>query len=104
MRCGRACAGAGFQIVTGRNDAALLTDVYIERVDDPVMDTSGISLSWKVTAQVTVHAVWSADDSSLFADAVSMSVAAHDRDDAKMRALRAAVSAIAKKFEELTRK
>ena len=29
----------GFQIAAGRNDAALLTDVYIERVDDPVMDT-----------------------------------------------------------------
>jgi hypothetical protein len=95
---------AGFQIVTGRNDAALLTDVYIERVDDPVMDTSGVSLSWKVTAQLTVNAVWSADDSSLFAKAVRQSVSAPDRDDAKTGALRAGVSAIARMFEGLTRK
>jgi hypothetical protein len=95
--------GAGFQIVTGRNDAALLTDIYIERVDDPVMDTSGVSLAWKVTAQVTVNAVWSADDSSLLADAVRQSVAAPDRDEAKLAALRSSVSVIAKRFEQLTR-
>ena len=53
---------------------------------------------------MTVHAVWSADDFSLFADAVSLSGAAHDRDDAKMRALRAAVAAIAKMFEDRTRR
>ena len=94
---------AGFQIVTGRNDAALLTDVYIERVDDPVMDTSGVSLAWKVTAQVTINAVWSADDSSLLAEAVRQSVAAQDRDEAKLAALRASVSVIAKRFEQLTR-
>jgi hypothetical protein len=94
---------AGFQIVTGRNDAALLTDVYIERVDDPVMDTSGVSLAWKVTAQVTINAVWSADDSSLLAEAVQQSVAAQDRDEAKLAALRASVSVIAKRFEQLTR-
>jgi len=95
--------GAGFQIVTGRNDAALLTDVYVERVDDPVMDTSGVSLAWKVTAQVTINAVWSADDSSLLAEAVRQSVAAQDRDEAKLAALRASVSVIAKRFEQLTR-
>jgi hypothetical protein len=94
---------AGFQIVTGRNDAALLIDVYIERVDDPVMDTSGVSLAWKVTAQVTVNAVWSADDSSLLAEAVRQSGAAQDRDEAKLAALRASVSVIAKRFEQLTR-
>jgi hypothetical protein len=95
---------AGFQIVTSRNDAALLSDVYIERVDDPVMDTSGVSLSWKVTSQLTVNAVWSADDSSLFADSVQQSVSAPDRDGAKTAALRASVSAIAKLFEGRTRK
>ncbi|MGP0092327.1 MAG: hypothetical protein ACLPKB_20555 [Xanthobacteraceae bacterium] len=94
----------GFQIVTSRNDAALLSDVYIERVDDPVMDTSGVSLSWKVTAQLTVNAVWCADDSSLFADSVQQSVSAQDRDGAKTAALRASVSAIAKMFEGRTRK
>lgn len=94
---------AGFQIVTGRNDAALLTDVYVERVDDPVMDTSGVSLAWKVTAQVTVNAVWSADDSSLLAEAVRQSIAGSDRDEAKLAALRASVSVIAKRFEQLTR-
>ena len=95
--------GAGFQIVTGRNDAALLTDVYIERVDDPVMDTSGVSLAWRVMAQVIINAVWSADDSSLLADAVRQSVAAPDRDEAKLAALRSSVSVIAKRFEQLTR-
>jgi hypothetical protein len=94
----------GFQIVTSRNDAALLTDVYIERVDDPAMDTSGISLYWKVTAQVTVNAVWSADDSSLFAEPVQESVSAPDRDDARNAALRAAVSDITRMFEGRTRK
>jgi hypothetical protein len=94
----------GFQIVTSRNDAALLTDVYIERVDDPAMDTSGVSLSWKVTAQLKVNAVWSADDSPLFGDSVQQSVAAQDKDAAKLDALRNAVSAIARMFEERTRK
>lgn len=94
----------GFQIVTSRNDAALLTDVYIERVDDPVMDTSGVSLFWKVTAQVKVNAVWSADDSPLLADVVRQSVTAQDGDAAKLDALRNSVSAVATMFEELTRK
>jgi hypothetical protein len=95
---------AGFQIAASRNDAALLTDVYIERVDDPVMDTSGVSLSWKVAAHLTVNAVWAADDSSLLADAVQQSVGAQDKDEAKTGALRAGVSAIARMFEGLTRK
>jgi hypothetical protein len=94
----------GFQIAAGRNDAALLTDVYIERVDDPVMDTSGIALAWNVTARLTVNAVWAADDSSLFAQAVQESGTAPNRDAAKTGALRASVSGIAKMFEELTRK
>ena len=94
----------GFQIAAGRNDAALLTDVYIERVDDPVMDTSGIALAWTVTARLTVNAVWAADDSSLFAQAVQESATAPNRDTAKTGALRASVSGIAKLFEELTRK
>jgi hypothetical protein len=95
---------AGFQIVTGRNDAALLTDVYIERLDEPVMDTSGISLSWKVTAQLRVNAVWAADDSSLIADPVQQSASASDRDEARTPALQASVSAIAKMFEDRTRR
>lgn len=94
---------AGFQIVPGRNDAALLADVYIERVQDPVMDTSGVTLAWKVTAQLGVIAMWSADDSSLLAETVQQSVAAPDRDEAKFGALRASVSVIAKRFEQLTR-
>jgi hypothetical protein len=96
---------AGFQIAASRNDAAVLTDVYIERVDDPVMDTSGVSLSWKVTAQLTVNAVWSADDSPLLPGAtVPQTVSVQDRDEAKTAALRASVSAIARMFEGLTRK
>jgi hypothetical protein len=94
----------GFQIVQSRNDAVLLTDVYVERVDNPVMDTSGISLAWKVAAQVRVNAVWSVDDSPLFAEAIPQSVSAPDRDDAKLGALRASVSAIAKRFEGLAGK
>jgi len=94
----------GFKIATSRNDAALLTDVYIERVDDPVMDTSAASLSWKVTAQLTVNAVWSADDSALLADVVRKSVTAQDKDAAKLDALRNSVSAIIRMFEERTRK
>jgi hypothetical protein len=96
---------AGFQIAASRNDAAVLTDVYIERVDDPVMDTSGVSLSWKVTAHLTVNAVWAADDSSLLpGGAVDQSVGAQDKDEAKTGALRAGVSAIARMFEGLVRK
>jgi hypothetical protein len=95
---------AGFQIVPSRNDAALLTDVFIERVDEPVMDTSGISLSWKVTAQLRASAVWSADDSSLIAEPVQQSVSAPDRDEARTTALQGSVSAIARMFEDRTRR
>jgi hypothetical protein len=95
---------AGFQIVTGRNDAAVLTDVFVERLDEPVMDTSGISLFWKATARLTVNAVWSADDSSLIAEAVQQSASASDRDEARTSALQASVSAIAKMFENRTRR
>lgn len=97
---------AGFQIAASRNDAAVLTDVYIERVDDPVMDTSGVSLSWKVTAQLTVNAVWSADDSAVLPGAAvrQSGSSAQDGDEAKTAALRAGVSAIARMFEGLTRK
>jgi hypothetical protein len=96
---------AGFQIASSRNDAAVLTDVYIERVDDPTPDTSGLSLSWKVTAHLIVNAVWAADDSSLLPGAaVQQSVGAQDKDEAKTGALRASVSAIAGMFEGMTRK
>ena len=95
----------GFQLVPSRNDAALLTDVYIERVDDPVMDTSGISLAWKVAAQVRVNAVWSADSSALLAESIPQSVSASSRPgQPKLGALRAAVAAIAKRFQALTAK
>jgi hypothetical protein len=96
---------AGFQIAASRNDAAVLTDVYIEGVDDPTPDTSGVSMSWKVTAHLTVNAVWAADDSPLLPGAaIPQSASAQDRDDAKPAALRASVSAIARMFEGLTRK
>jgi hypothetical protein len=96
---------AGFQIAASRNDAALLTDVYIERVDDPTPDTSGVSLSWRVTAHLTVNAVWAADDSALLpGGAVEQSVSAQGQDEAKTGALRASVSAIARMFEGMTRK
>ena len=90
--------------MTSRNDAALLTDVFIDRMDDPVMDTSGISLSWKVTAQLRVNAVWSADDSSLIAEPVQQSASASDRDEARTTALQGSVSAIARMFEDRTRR
>jgi hypothetical protein len=93
-----------FQIVPSRNEAALLTDVYVDRVDDPVMDTGGLSLAWKVAAQVRVNAVWSVDDSPLFAETIPQSGSAPDRDDAKLGALRASVSTIAKRFEGLAGK
>jgi hypothetical protein len=93
---------AGFQIAASRNDAALLSDVFIEKIDEPTMDTSGVSLAWRVTAQVKVNAVWSADDSTLLSEAVQESVSTADRDEARRAALRGAVTMIAKMFESRT--
>jgi hypothetical protein len=94
--------GRGFQIVNSRNDAALLVDVSIDRVDDPAMDTSGERISWKVTAHLALNAVWSVDDSALLSGPVQESGQDQDRDEAKRVALRAAVAAALRRFDQLT--
>jgi hypothetical protein len=83
---------AGFQIVTGRTDAALLIDVIIERVDEPTMQM-GQFIAWRTTARLSVNAVWAVDDSSLFTGTVEAAGQGADRNEAKPQALRSAVAA-----------
>jgi hypothetical protein len=93
--------GRGFQIANSRNDAALLVDVSIDRVDDPAMDTSGDRIAWKVTAHLALNAVWAVDDSTLLNGPVLEIGQDQDRDEAKRAALRAAVAAVEQKFDQL---
>jgi hypothetical protein len=94
---------AGFQIVTSRNDAALLVDVAIEAVDGPVIDTGGQFVAWKATAHLSLNAVWSIDDSALLGGPVQEVGQSQDRDEAKITALRAAVAVAARRFDDAAR-
>jgi hypothetical protein len=94
----------GFQIVSGRNDAALLVDVSIDRIDDPAMDTSGDIIAWKVTAHLSLNAVWSVDDSALLSGSIEETGRDQNREEAKRAALRAAVAAAAQRFNQQTEK
>jgi hypothetical protein len=94
----------GFQIVSGRNDAALLVDVSIDRIDDPAMDTSGDIIAWKVTAHLSLNAVWSVDDSALLSGSVEETGRDQNREEAKRAALRAAVAGAVQRFNQQTEK
>ena len=94
----------GFQIVNGRNDAALLVDVSIDRIDDPAMDTSGDVIAWTVTAHLALNAVWSVDDSALLSGSVEESGRDQNRDEAKRAALRAAVADAVQRINRQTEK
>jgi hypothetical protein len=95
---------SGFQIASARNDAALLVDVSIEAVDDPTMDTSGEFVAWKATAHLSLNAVWSVDDSAVLSGPVEEVGQGKDRGEAKTAALRAAIAAVAQRFDQLAGK
>lgn len=96
--------GRGFQMVNGRNDAALLVNVSIDSVDDPARDTSGDVLTWRTVAHLSLNAVWAVDDSALPIGPVQGAGQDRDRDEAKRAALRAAVAAVVRRFDQLAEK
>ena len=94
----------GFQMVNGRNDAALLVNVSIDSFDDPARDTSGDVLTWRTVAHLSLNAVWAVDDSALPIGPVQGAGQDRDRDEAKRAALRAAVAAVVRRFDQLAEK
>lgn len=54
-----------------------------------------------MTAHLLLNAVWSIDDSAVLAGPLQDVRREHDRDEAKMAALRAAVADIVRQFDQL---
>jgi hypothetical protein len=85
---------SGFLIAADRNDAALLIDVAIDRIQEFDKDTSQAYSIWPTTADLTVSAIWASDESALLSGTIENTAATRDKFRSKPEALLGAIAKI----------
>ena len=101
---GRALSEAGYQVTGEREDAALLTEVSIQNMTDPQLDTTGAVATNDVVAELNVVTRWASDDTVLFSGAVSAAGDDPSGAAAAVKALRNAIQLAVGRLQQATGK
>ncbi len=97
-----ALSAAGYRVTGKHDDAALLTEVSIQAVSDPALDTSGQVATYTSVAQIAAATRWASDDSVLFSDRLVAPASGNSPGSVRVSALLAGVDQIVVRFQQVT--